>query len=132
MPYKNLTEQRAYQRIWMAQRRATFFSDKSCARCGSTEDLELDHIDPGQKVTHRIWSWAPDKFNEEAAKCQVLCFGCHRLKTRLERLPRRMVRHGTKIMYSRPLGCRCDDCKEANNEINRRYKVRLKARLGGI
>ena len=76
-------KKREYQREWVAKRRATFFADKCCAYCGSTKNLELDHIDPSQKVSHSIWSWSESRRNEELAKCQALCEECHKEKTAL-------------------------------------------------
>ncbi|MEM1417446.1 MAG: HNH endonuclease [Myxococcota bacterium] len=73
---------REYQREWMAARRAKFFEGKACARCGATEGLELDHVDPTEKVTHCVWSWSEQRRSEELAKCQVLCRRCHKAKTR--------------------------------------------------
>lgn len=72
---------REYQREWLANRRANFFADKACVRCGSAEQLELDHIDPEQKVSHRIWSWSQERRDAEIAKCQVLCAECHKAKS---------------------------------------------------
>lgn len=74
--------QREYQRQWVAKRRAKWFTDKSCVNCGSVENLRLDHIDPKLKVNHRIWSWSWKKIEEEVVKCQVLCEGCHKDKTK--------------------------------------------------
>ena len=73
-----------YQREWVAKRRADFFKDKKCVQCGSTERLELDHIDRETKESHSIWSWSEVRRLAEIAKCQVLCHECHRLKTRKE------------------------------------------------
>ena len=56
MPCATKELQRAYQREWMARRRAAWFADKSCVRCGSTERLEIDHVDRSTKVTHALWS----------------------------------------------------------------------------
>lgn len=75
---------REYQRKWIANRRAEFFKDKSCAKCGSTESLELDHIDRLTKVSNSIWSWSQVRREEELAKCQVLCSDCHLKKTSQE------------------------------------------------
>lgn len=72
---------RAYQREWVAKRRAEYFADKCCARCSSTENMELDHIDPRQKVSNSIWSWSAERRNIELAKCQILCRPCHVKKT---------------------------------------------------
>ena len=60
-----------------------------CVSCGTTENLEFDHIDPNTKrfnvskvipdtppetpLTQNVW--------EEVDKCQLLCKSCHRKKT---------------------------------------------------
>lgn len=76
---------RNYQREWMRRRRAEFFADKVCAACGIDELLELDHVDPDVKVSHKIWSWSEERRAAEIAKCQVLCTECHKMKTFSER-----------------------------------------------
>lgn len=71
-----------YQSKWVRKRRDDWMkANGPCRMCGSDQKLELDHIDPTQKVSHRIWSWARDRFEAEASKCQVLCRDCHRRKT---------------------------------------------------
>lgn len=72
---------REYKREWTAKRRAAWFRDKQCVRCGSVEKLELDHVDPALKVSHSIWSWSEVKRDAEILKCQVLCKACHLSKT---------------------------------------------------
>ena len=52
-----------------------------CVKCPSTEKLQFDHIDPKQKVNHRIWTWSPARRAAELAKCQLLCEPCHIQKT---------------------------------------------------
>lgn len=84
MPYKDRETQRAYQREWRAQRRAEYFKDKCCVLCYSTDRLELDHIDPEHKISHRIWSWSSQRREEELLKCRVLCFQCHLIKSKTE------------------------------------------------
>ena len=74
----------AYRRKWKAARRASFFDGKSCVKCGSIERLELDHIDRSTKIDHNIWSWSEARRNAEIAKCQILCYVCHKEKTRSE------------------------------------------------
>lgn len=108
MPYKDVNAQREYQRRWKAKRRADFFKDKACAKCGSSERLELDHVDPKLKVSHSIWSWSEPKRAAELAKCQVLCHSCHWQKTLLS-IPK--TDHGRGSMYQRHK-CRCDLCRE--------------------
>lgn len=84
MPYKNRDDLRAYQRAWKAARRTAWMADKKCATCGSTDRLEVDHIDPTQKVSHKIWSWRAERREAELAKCQVLCKRHHKAKSRKE------------------------------------------------
>lgn len=72
---------RKYDKIWLKKRKAEFFDNKVCAKCGSKNNLELDHINPETKITHRVWSWAKERREEELNKCQALCKDCHKQKT---------------------------------------------------
>lgn len=81
MPYKDRDKQREFQKKWVSQRRSEFFSGKCCSKCGSYGDLELDHVNMEDKVSHRIWSWTESKRLEELKKCQVLCHDCHNEKS---------------------------------------------------
>lgn len=81
MAYSDPERQREYQRLWMAERRAEYLADKRCVKCGSTEELEIDHIDSTKKVDHRIWSWSKERREVELKKCQVLCARHHLEKT---------------------------------------------------
>lgn len=81
MPLATVEQQREYQRKWKKKRRTEWFEGKHCVVCGSTERLELDHIDPTTKIHHDVWSWSEKRRKVELAKCQVLCFQCHRDKT---------------------------------------------------
>lgn len=112
MPYKNPNVQREYQRTWIAARRALFFEDKVCRRCGSKEDLELDHIDPSAKWSHRIWSYSWDRIMKEVAKCQVLCRACHLEKTLEDH--DNLREHRTEVAYVK-YHCRCDECMRMKN-----------------
>lgn len=103
---KTKEEQREYQRKWRAARREEYFKGKACVKCGSTDRLELDHIDRKTKVSHNIWSWSEVRRNEELAKCQVLCYTCHKAKTKTEN---EIFVHGTSVMY-RNHKCRCELC----------------------
>jgi hypothetical protein len=54
-----------------------------CAGCGTTTNLQFDHIDRNSKlfcITHQLASKL-EKLIEEANKCQLLCDSCHRIKT---------------------------------------------------
>jgi len=115
MSYSDPDRQRAFCREWTRRRRALWFYGKICASCGSSANLELDHIDPSVKVTHRIWSWAPLRFAQEIAKCQVLCSACHREKTRAAASTRALAPCGTRAHYRS--GCRCSQCRSANAKV---------------
>lgn len=109
MPFKLKQDKQKYQREWCAKRREEYFKDKSCLECGSTYRLELDHIDPDDKLSHRIWSWSKQRRELELSKCQVLCHDHHLEKTiqDLKEMPSR--KHGTLrgyLLYS----CRCESC----------------------
>lgn len=54
-----------------------------CRKCGSKENLEIDHVDPTSKLCqpNAIWRMAKAKREVELAKCQVLCHDCHRAKS---------------------------------------------------
>lgn len=117
---------REYQRQWLANRRAEFFGDKSCVRCGAIDNLELDHVDPTEKVSNHIWSWSLARREAEIAKCQILCAECHKQKT-ISQLPIThgylAYRHGTSSMYKNQ-GCRCGLCKLWYRNYWRDYRAR--------
>lgn len=106
-------KKREYQREFMRRRRVAYLSDKSCVVCGSTERLEVDHIVPEEKVSHKVWSWAKERREAELAKCQVLCYDHHAEKTREDRKARR--KHG-RTLYNH--GCRCSVCFVAQQKHN--------------
>lgn len=81
---------RDYRRRWIQERRAAFFADKECDKCGSADRLELHHRDPETKLSHKIWSWAESRRRAEIAKCVVLCNACHKYITRLDFSSRRI------------------------------------------
>lgn len=121
MPYKDRAKQREYRRAWIASRRAKFFADKQCAACGSTDQLELDHVEPERKVSHRIWSWSVERREEELKKCQVLCHDCHSNKTKRDN--RWQLVHGTVTGYH-SYGCRCRECVIAHTTASNEYRWR--------
>ena len=80
MPHNAITRARAYAK--MKKARADWFAANGpCQKCSSKEKLELDHINPEEKVSHTVWSWTPMRRELELKKCQVLCRPCHREKT---------------------------------------------------
>lgn len=119
MPYKDPAKQRAYCTSWMKARRDSYFDSKACVRCGATELLELDHIDPAEKTSHRIWSWREERRAAEMAKCQVLCRACHKAKSWEQQ---GWGRHGIRARYNK--GCRCEPCRAASTAAARVYRAR--------
>ena len=118
MPYANTEKQRQYQREWKAERKKEWFKGKKCARCGSTHNLELDHIDSSKKVSHNIWSWSEERRLAELEKCQVLCEECHMKKTLADR-PK--TEHGCAGMYQLHK-CRCEECREWKRLSDAKYR----------
>jgi 5-methylcytosine-specific restriction endonuclease McrA len=85
MPMKTKEQQRGYQNEWIKRRRNEWFeANGPCKECGSTNDLQLDHIDPKLKVSSHIWSWSQTRRDSELCKCQVLCRACHQKKTKID------------------------------------------------
>jgi len=88
MPYKDKKKQREYQRIWMSNRREQGIQHLGgkCVHCGSTRDLEIDHIDPSVKsyAMGSLWGHRWETILTELAKCQILCHECHTRKSRIE------------------------------------------------
>lgn len=92
-----------------------------CVRCGTTERLELDHIDRATKrfdVAH-CWSVSADRYAAEVSKCQVLCHDCHKDKSAAER----SVEHGGGISGKR--NCKCEPCRARKREYMRNRKTRV-------
>lgn len=118
MPYVDREKQRAYQRDWLARRRARYRDGQTCANCGTTENLELHHRDKGTKVDHKIWSWAIPRLEAELAKCEWLCGPCH---WELHSAERRAI-CGTQARYNRP-GCRCGRCRAAHAEYAKAWRA---------
>jgi len=113
-----------YTRERKATNRSDWFAENGpCVTCGSWEALELDHIDPAEKVTHNIWNWSAERIAEETAKCQVLCTGCHKKKTAADRRAARPAHGQTEYTYHK---CRCDLCREIMRLYHKEYYLRKK------
>lgn len=99
--------------------------------CGTTEDLQFDHVDATTKVFD-ISAGIRDGYGRvrlvvELAKCQLLCGPHHREKTRAAGEHRgghnKIVNpeHGTAVMYGKPHNCRCPVCQKWKSD----YRARL-------
>jgi len=127
--YKDKETQRSYQKEWVTERRTAWILSQGgkCVKCGNTENLEVDHIDPNTKTMNprRLWSLSESNpiRRAELDKCQILCYSCHKEKTRLEKS--KDFQHGDYGMYKRR-GCRCNLCKAANAQRKREQRARKK------
>jgi 5-methylcytosine-specific restriction endonuclease McrA len=119
MPYLDKEKQRECNRRRVIFNRQEFFEGKSCVKCGSAKELELDHVNPREKTSHRIWSWSRKRREEEIVKCQILCKDCHLKKTEEERGG--FHKHGTRRMYEHH-GCRCQPCRDAHSASMREWR----------
>ena len=54
-----------------------------CVGCGTTEDLQFDHLDRTQKsfTIAKCLDYSMDKLMSEVDKCQLLCHTCHEFKS---------------------------------------------------
>lgn len=125
MPYYG-DKKREYDRLRASNNRAEWIASQGgkCVKCGSTEKLEIDHIDPTTKEYKiaTIWSRRKEIREYELAKCQILCYDCHKEKTIGYSI--KDMKCGTVSMYQ-SRKCRCADCRAANAERSRNNK-RLK------
>lgn len=112
------------KRYYQKRERAIRELGGKCANCGKTNNLQLDHKDNSSKSFEisRLLSVSNRDFEEELKKCQVLCSGCHSLKSILEqgKKPARGT-HGTLSSYRY---CKCDLCKNAKSIYNKQYSKR--------
>ena len=126
MPIYDLEERRKYGREWISNRRKQWFSDKVCVDCGSKENLELDHVIPQDKASHKIWSWSRERREVELAKCVARCHKCHKKKTAVDLRNTRLIKGRVRHVYmaSGPIphgtwsgyidhGCRCRLCRRS-------------------
>lgn len=125
MPYYG-DQKREYDRLRASTARAEFVASRGgiCAKCGSSEQIEIDHIDPKTKEYKiaTIWSRKKEIREYELAKCQLLCNSCHKEKSAREAT--KDLQHGTLNMY-KARHCRCQPCKDANAEraaLNKKLK----------
>lgn len=112
-----------YQQNYLQKRRALAkqYLGSKCIVCGTTENLEFDHVDRTTKefdisngiAKHIAWQ----KLVIELNKCQLLCEEHHLQKTSQES---RTSTHGY-WMY-RKYKCRCDVCIKANSDYIKQFK----------
>jgi 5-methylcytosine-specific restriction endonuclease McrA len=130
MPLKDIVERNKYMNKYMTKRyhrRRLELIERlggKCVRCGTPENLDLDHIDPKLKVIN--WKYlsglSKEKLESEIIKCQLLCKSCHIEKTVKERGQEfAKGKHGTISAYRYCGPPKCDECKN----IKRFYNLKL-------
>lgn len=94
-----------------------------CVKCGNTESLEFDHINPCLKtqsfnkiLTKRITK----KVKAEFSNCQLLCSDCHLIKTIAEKAK---FKHGTTYSFMK-VKCVCSLCLESKNSFNTKRNIK--------
>jgi 5-methylcytosine-specific restriction endonuclease McrA len=94
-----------------------------CNKCGSTDNLEIDHKDPHKKSFElgRLWGEKTiPKALEELKKCQLLCKDCHITKSKIDLRDKANsrykltngadgFRHGTWYAFGTKK-CKCNIC----------------------
>ena len=85
-----------------------------CIKCGSTDRLEFDHVDPLTKLFSIGANLASsiDKLMIEIKKCQLLCHDCHE-----DRHNKKEVEHGNGVAGKHH--CKCILCRTKRTEYDR-------------
>jgi hypothetical protein len=114
---------------WRTRTRAWAYAELggTCSSCGSSNDLEFDHLDPVSKefeISAAIRDgYGRDRIAKELAKCQLLCGDCHQAKSSRE--ARAKVTHG-KYHAAYHLKCDCVLCLEYKATYNLKRPSRAK------
>ena len=62
MPYADPVRQATYQANLLKRRRLAWVTvNGPCRGCGGNEKLEVDHVNPLEKVSHTVWSWSAER-----------------------------------------------------------------------
>jgi len=110
-------------------RRITWINENGgkCIKCGSIENLEIDHIKPELKLIeiYALWEFNSNnkRYIDELKKCQILCRKCHRIKTSDEQ--RKPIIHGTQSGYNIHK-CKCELCKNCERKRSRMKYLKKK------
>ena len=129
MPRKTREQYNDYMRVYILnryhERRAESYSllGGVCVVCETTEDLQIDHIDPDTKTMDvgTMWSVSRTRYLKELELCQLLCGTHHREKSSREQ----SVPHGGGVSGKK--NCKCDPCRLKKNEYLRDYKRKKRA-----
>src|SRR5215210_5578729 len=77
-----------------------------CTDCGrqfSAEMMDFDHLDPAEKslrlASGRASLMSRERLLAEAAKCEIACANCHRIRTQTQHRDRLLARSSGKSRY---------------------------------
>jgi hypothetical protein len=101
-----------------------------CVKCGTWDNLEVDHIDPSTKEYEIANIWRRSQYirDHELAKCQTLCNSCHIEKSTFEQKAAKPVSHGSYKCYNK-YKCRCDICVTAMRKRAKIYRQNNRDRM---
>lgn len=121
---------REYQRRRYHERRtdAIQILGGKCIFCGSTEELEIDHIVADTKIYEftYITKLSYANFLKHLQDCWLLCHECHAEKTRICK-DKGIVDHGGGISGKK--NCKCELCKAKMAEYMHDYHIRRKQKI---
>lgn len=104
------------------------FLGGKCVVCGSTDNLQFDHVDPKTKLFLIADGWKKPAaiFLAELNKCQLLCKQHHEEKTAAEHeVPHGGGKLGKMIKKDgKRTWCPCEPCTEKRRAYNRQYSGR--------
>ena len=122
-----ITDFTAYHREYYYVRRARIieYLGGVCAECGTTENLEIDHVSREDKAfsISKNLTLSNPAVQEELSKCQLLCEEHHLAKTVKEN---EGFTHGTLYGWMKKK-CECDPCYTAKREWHDRRNERRRA-----
>lgn len=133
-----MSNDREYMRVYMAERYRRIRAEivvrlgGKCRVCGTTETLEIDHINPALKTmgVDRITFVGSERRECELKNCQLLCDKHHNEKSVAEK-GQRMAR-GTHGTLSSARYCKCELCRAAKNAYSRMWKANRKQKNASI
>lgn len=100
-----------------------------CVICGTTERLEIDHVDPATKHFTLLAEWYRplEEIDAELEKCQLLCQRDHLAKSRAEGSLARRVggeeHYQGKLTWAAVREIRAPDQKASRKELAERFGV---------
>jgi hypothetical protein len=91
----------------------------ACVECGTTDSLEIHHIDPDTKSFDPCIEWGTslERLYPELDKCELRCEKHHKDRHVNLRL------HGSHFHYQN--GCRCDACLEYAARQREKNRIRM-------